>query len=160
MKEMIIDSVRISSATDEFVVNLKQKDAPVYLAIFLGRTQAERIAVELLKQKPDGDEDYVLTLDGYDRETDRVEAAVVTGLANGVYQARLDVSSANGWRSLVCPLATAVALAAREKAPILVEDSVLAVAAVDISLDDVTCLERPEERLLRQLNTLAASLLR
>jgi bifunctional DNase/RNase len=157
---MIIDSVRISSATNEFVLNLKQKDAPVYLPIYLGRVQAERIFLELLKQRPEGFEDYLLTLAGYDRETDRIEAAVVTGLASGVYQAKLNLSSANVRYSLDCPLATAVALAAREKAPILVEDAVLAAVAVDTSLDDVTCLKRPTGRALEQLNMLAASLLR
>jgi uncharacterized protein len=123
--EMTVDSIRVHVPSNQHVVILKQKDTEKYLPIWIGKAEANSIALKITGITPERPftHDLVVNLLGaIDVNIDRV---VVSSLANEVFYARI-VAHLNG-RSIEVDArpSDAIAVAVRVGASIFVAEDIL-----------------------------------
>ena len=130
MVETIVESIRVSLVSNHRVVILKETDGPRHLPIWIGPFEAEAIAMELQGMAAPRPLTHDLIKSIIGEVGARVSRILVTDLNRDVFYARI-VLEMNG-RSLEIDSrpSDAIALAVRVKAPILVEDEVMARAGV------------------------------
>jgi hypothetical protein len=130
--EMIIDSVRRNSLTDQWSIILKERGAERYLPIYVGSPQASLVAKQLQGVGSSELGDYVFSLTGIDTTKSKVESVIINGFDNNIFYARLLLSQHDKPREVDCPPAIALALGVRVQAPIFAEEAVLDKAGVDV----------------------------
>jgi bifunctional DNase/RNase len=135
VKEVSIESIRVSLVNYQRVVILKEQDSDRYLPIWIGPAEADAIAVRL----QDVSVARPLTHDLLQRMIDTLGASVrfivVNDLSNDTFFARI-VLDVNGSEVEVDSRPSdAIALAVRVKVPIFVEEMVLEKAGVVLDQD-------------------------
>jgi bifunctional DNase/RNase len=148
MIETIVESIRVSLVSNHRVVILKEVEGQRHLPIWIGQFEAEAIAVELQGMGSPRPLTHDLLKSVINEMGGRVNRILVTDLNRDVFYARI-VVELNG-RSLEIDSrpSDAIALAVRVKAPILVEDDVMARAGVifgDESGSEPPTIERTDE---------------
>ena len=130
MIETVVESIRVSLVSQHRVVILKETDGSRHLPIWIGPYEAEAIAMELQGMGSPRPLTHDLLKSVIQEMGGRVTRILVTDLNRDVFYARI-VLDLNG-RALEIDSrpSDAIALAVRVKAPILVEDDVMARAGV------------------------------
>lgn len=130
MREMSIESVRLSLANYQRVVVLREKGSDRYLPIWIGAGEAEAIAVRLQEVETPRPLTHDLLRSMIERLGGRIVHIVVNDIANDTFFARI-VLDVNGESVEVdARPSDAMALAVRAGVPIYAEESVLDGAGV------------------------------
>lgn len=135
MIEMVVDSVRASLTTQDRIVMLKERDSERYLPIRIGQSEAFFIAIELQKVVPARPLTPDLLKSVISELGARVTQIVVTDLNQDTFYARIILDMAGRHVEVDSRPSDAIALAVRVKAPIFVEDSVLARAGLTLEVE-------------------------
>lgn len=130
--EMIIDSVRRKSLSDEWVVILKAKGAERYLPIYVGPSQADIIKRLLVGTGPVEPVDLDLSSAGIDIIFSKVESVTINRSEANVFHAKLLLSYHDKSLEVDCPPAKALALGVRAEAPIFADEALLDKAAIEV----------------------------
>ena len=132
MKEMAIDSIRVSMMNYQRVVILKEKEANRYLPIWIGPAEADAIAVKLQNvelARPlthDLLQSVIIALGA------SVNFVVVSELQNDTFYAKLFLSLDGEEIEVDSRPSDALALAVRTEVPIYSEESVLDKAGITL----------------------------
>ena len=136
MRELSIESIRLSLMNYQRVVILREKDSDRYLPIWIGPAEADAIAVRLQDVSVARPLTHDLLRNMIEQLGARVAYIVVNDLENDTFYARI-VLDVNG-RTLEVDSrpSDAIALAVRVDAPIFAEESVLDRAGVILDEND------------------------
>lgn len=130
MVEVTIDSIRVSLMNQQRVVLLKDVDSERYLPIWIGPCEADAITVKLQEVEVLRPLTHDLLRTLIQELGGTVEHILINDLRDDVYYARI-VVAVNGRRlEIDSRPSDAVALAVRVQAPIFIDDSVMAKAAI------------------------------
>ena len=127
--EMEIESLRRSLKSDQWTVNLKEKGAERYLAIWVDPAQADAIAVKLQGISVSRPLTHDLLVQLLRLWGASVDSIIVCDLKNNTYYAKILLHVDDGQMELDSRPSDALAMAVRVGAPILVEEVVLQKAA-------------------------------
>ena len=130
--EVTIDSVRLSSMSGEWVVGLKEKGTEQYLPIYMGPSQANIVKRELIGARFPDPEDYECFLAGTDVTNFVLESVTVNRFEDDTFYTKLLLSQNEESFEVDCPVAGALALAVRRKAPIFAEEAALDKAGIAV----------------------------
>jgi bifunctional DNase/RNase len=136
MIETVVDSIRISLATQSRVVFLREVHGDRQLPIWIGEFEAHGIAMELQgnpSPRPlpwDLIRSFVSELNGI------IERVVVNDLSQDVFHARIVIEVGGRSIEIDSRPSDAIALAVRAGCPILVEDLVMDKAGVNVDAED------------------------
>jgi bifunctional DNase/RNase len=133
MKEMTIESVRLSLMNYQRVVILREKGSDRYLPIWIGPSEADAIAVRLQDVAVARPLTHDLLRNAIEHLGGRVAHIVVNDLANDTFFARIVVDVNGQTLEIDSRPSDAIALAVRVEVPIYAEDSVLDTAGVVLS---------------------------
>lgn len=132
--EMEIESVRSSSKNDQWTVNLKEKGAERYLAIWVDPAQAEAIAAKLVNIPASRPSTHDLLVQLLRLLGASVDSVIICDLENKTYYAKILLYVDDRQMELDSRPSDALAIALRVEAPILVEEAVLQKAAFTLPL--------------------------
>ena len=135
MREMLIDSIRVSLMNYQRVVILRVKDTDRYLPIWIGPNEADAIAVKLQDVAVSRPLTHDLLGSVIDTLGANVSSIVVSDLSNDTFFAKIVLGVNGNTMEVDCRPSDAIALAVRSEAPIFVEDSVLDKASVQMDAD-------------------------
>ncbi len=130
MKELSIESIRLSLMNYQRVVILREKDADRYLPIWIGPPEADAIAVRLQDVSVARPLTHDLLRNVIEQLGGRVAYVVVNDLSNDTYFARIVLDVNGETMEVDSRPSDAIALAVRVEAPIYVEDAILDRAGV------------------------------
>ncbi len=132
MRDMVIDSIRVSLLNYQRVVILKEKDSDRYLPIWIGPSEADAIAVKLQNV----DVPRPLTHDLLGQVITDLGATVdhilISGLDHDTYFAKIMLTVGGKSVSIDSRPSDALALAVRVDVPIFAEDEVMEKAGVHL----------------------------
>jgi len=118
--EMVIDAIRQSSVSGQWVVVLREKTAEQYLPIWIGSSQAETIKRELTDVSPSRPLDSeVKEVKIYKFEDNRFSAKLVSAVPGKPCE-------------VDCPPATALAIAVRARVPVFTDEVILNKAGISL----------------------------
>ncbi len=135
MKELSIESIRLSLMNYQRVVILREKDTDRYLPIWIGPAEADAIAVRLQDVTVQRPLTHDLLRNLIEQMGGRVAYIVVSDLSNDTFFARIVLDVNGETMEVDSRPSDAIALAVRTEAPIYVEDSVLDAAGVVLEED-------------------------
>jgi len=124
--EMMIDGLRQSPASHQWVVVLKDKSEERYLPIWIGPFQAEALKRELTNagpSEPIGDDPGFRS---------RVRSVKIDKLENNEFSAKLELVTFGKSREVDCPAAKALAIAVSAKVSIFAEEAILNRAGISV----------------------------
>lgn len=130
MKELSIESIRLSLMNYQRVVILREKDSDRYLPIWIGPAEADAIAVRLQDVAVARPLTHDLLRNLIEELGGRVAYIVVNDLSNDTFYARIVLDVNGSTMEIDSRPSDAIALAVRTEAPIYVEDFVLDRAGV------------------------------
>ena len=166
MREMTIDSIRVSPMNYQRVVILKEKDSDRYLPIWIGPAEADAIAVKLQNLSVPRPLTHDLLGTIIDMLGGSVKHILVSDLQNDTFYAKITIQSNGDSKEVDCRPSDAVALAVRVQVPIYVEEAVLDKAGVlldketgkPIPLDDADAQasDKPREVKEEELRRMSA----
>ena len=136
MRELVIDSIRISQMNYQRVVVLKELETNLFLLIWIGPTEAEAIAVKMQGMTVPRPLTHDLLVDLVKSMGGSVEHILVSDLQNETFYARIVVRVGDQLHEIDSRPSDAMAVAVRAEAPIYVSDQVMEKAA--ISMDEET----------------------
>jgi hypothetical protein len=119
--ETTIDSVRVTTASPERTIILKQKGAERYLPFWVSSTQADILATEL-QGRPDKSTDPDLFLANINAADSDIKCVTIH-LENNTFYAKILFSRRDKPYEAKCPIGIALTLAYRAEAPILVDEA-------------------------------------
>lgn len=125
MKELSIESIRLSLMNYQRVVILREKDSDRYLPIWIGPAEADAIAVRLQDVAVSRPLTHDLIRNLIEQLGARVVYIVVNDLSNDTFYARIVLDVAGQTMEVDSRPSDAIALAVRVEAPIYAEESVL-----------------------------------
>ncbi len=135
MREMSIDSIRVSLTNYQRVVILRVNETDRYLPIWIGPNEADAIALKL----QDVDVPRPLTHDLLRSVLTAVGANVsriiVSDLSNDTFFAKIVIAHNGSTVEIDARPSDAIALAVRTQAPIFAEDEVLEKASVEMDME-------------------------
>lgn len=146
MKEMVIDSIRVSTVNYQRVVILKERAGERYLPIWIGPAEADAIAVKLQNvavPRPlshDLLKSVINTLDA------SIDSVVINEIRDDTFYGRIILNARKGQIEIDSRPSDAMALAVRAEASIFAEDTVLDKASVmiDRQTGQAATPEKPE----------------
>ncbi|MBI2866952.1 MAG: bifunctional nuclease family protein [Chloroflexi bacterium] len=143
MKELSVDSIRVSLMNYQRVVILKEKDTDRYLPIWIGPAEADAIAVRLQDVQVPRPLTHDLLRNILQSLGGVVESVVVSDLTNDTFFAKI-ILDVNGKKQEVDSRPSdAIALAVRTKAPIFAEEAVLEKAGIYLDKETGKPIEQP-----------------
>lgn len=134
MRELSIESIRLSLMNYQRVVILREKESDRYLPIWIGPAEADAIAVRLQDVSVARPLTHDLLRNLIEQLGARVAYIVVSDLSNDTFFARIVLDVNGETMEVDSRPSDAIALAVRVEAPIFAEDDVLDRAGV--VLDD------------------------
>lgn len=140
--ETTIDSIRVTDASPERTIILKQKGAEHYLPFRVSSSQAD-ILVAQLQERPDKSTDPDLFLANINA-TDSNIKCVTIHLENDIFFAKVLLSQRDKPYEVRCSIGVALALAYRAEAPILVDEALFDRAGVTLPPYSVSAI--PKQR--------------
>ncbi len=135
MREMMIDSIRVSLTDYQRVVILRVKDTDRYLPIWIGPNEADAIAVKLQDVAVSRPLTHDLLGSVIDTLGASVSSIVVSELSNDTFYAKIVLGVNGSSVEVDCRPSDAIALAVRSEVPIFAEESVLEKASVQMDAD-------------------------
>ena len=129
MREMSIESIRLSLMNYQRVVILRERDADRYLPIWIGPAEAEAIAVRLQDVAVARPLTHDLLRNTIEQMGGKVSYILVNGLENDTFFATIVLDVNGQTMEIDSRPSDAIALAVRVEAPIFAEESVLDVQA-------------------------------
>ncbi|MAO88950.1 MAG: hypothetical protein CL880_00240 [Dehalococcoidia bacterium] len=135
MREMLIDSIRVSLMNYQRVVILKVKDADRYLPIWIGASEADAIAVKLQDVAISRPLTHDLLGSIINSLGAKVNGIVVSGLDQDTFYAKVILAIDGDTMEVDSRPSDAIALAVRASAPIFADESVLDKAGVDMDAE-------------------------
>jgi uncharacterized protein len=135
VKELSIESIRLSLMNYQRVVILREKDTDRYLPIWIGPAEADAIAVRLQDVAVARPLTHDLIRNLIEQLGGRVAYIVVSDLSNDTFFARIILDVNGETVEIDSRPSDAIALAVRVDAPIYAEDSVLDRAGVMLDED-------------------------
>ena len=130
--EMIIDSLRQDLLYYEWVVILKEKSGERYLPVYIGSQQADIIKSLLVGTEPTEPVEFNYSVPEVDTGNAELQSVIINRLKDNVFYAKLLFTHCNKSYKVDCPPAKAFALSLRAQVPILVEETILRKAAVEV----------------------------
>jgi len=130
MREMVIDSIRVSLLNYSRIVILKEKDTERFLPIWIGQPEAEAIALKLQDMTPPRPMTHDLLHHLIGDLGGEIDHIVVSGLDQDTFFAKIVMKSDEKTIAVDSRPSDALALAVRAKVPIFAEESVLDRAGV------------------------------
>ena len=130
MKEMSIESVRLSLMNYQRVVILREKGSDRYLPIWIGPAEADAIAVRLQEVAVQRPMTHDLLRNTIEQLGGRVIYIIVNDVSNDTFYARIILDVKGATMEIDSRPSDAIALAVRVEAPIYAEEAVLDRAAV------------------------------
>ncbi|HET7737114.1 MAG TPA: bifunctional nuclease family protein [Tepidiformaceae bacterium] len=130
MKELTIESIRLSLMNYQRVVILREKDSDRYLPIWIGPAEADAIAVRLQDVAVARPLTHDLLRSMIEQLGGRVAYIVVSDLSNDTFFARIVLDLNGETLEIDSRPSDAIALAVRVDVPIYAEDTVLDRAGV------------------------------
>jgi bifunctional DNase/RNase len=151
MREVNIDSIRMSLMSYQRVVVLKEKSADRYLPIWIGPAEAEAIAIQLQQMAVQRPLTHDLLRSIIQALGATVQSVIVHDLANETFFARIVLDISGRSLEIDSRPSDALALAVRVKVPIYVEEAVLDKAGVMPDQDGkLTSKTEPEAQQLTE----------
>lgn len=135
MKELSIESIRLSLMNYQRVVILREKEADRYLPIWIGPGEADAIAVRLQDVAVARPMTHDLLRNLIEQLGGRVAYIVVNDLSNDTFFARIVLDVNGETMEIDARPSDAIALAVRVEAPIYAEETVLDRAGVVLDED-------------------------
>ncbi|MEO6044266.1 MAG: bifunctional nuclease family protein [Tepidiformaceae bacterium] len=135
MKELSIESIRLSLMNYQRVVILREKESDRYLPIWIGPAEADAIAVRLQDVAVARPLTHDLLRNMIEQLGGRVSYIVVSDLSNDTFFARIVLDVKGETMEVDSRPSDAIALAVRAQAPIYAEESVLDRAGVVLDED-------------------------
>jgi len=132
--EMVIDSLRQDLLYYEWVVILKEKSGERYLPVYIGSQQADIIKSLLVDAEPTEPVDFDFSVPNVDINIAELQSVIINRLKNNVFHDKLLFTHHNKSYKVDCPPAKAIVLSLRAQVPILVEETVLRKAAVEVQV--------------------------
>ena len=136
MRELVIDSIRISQMNYQRVVVLKELATNLFLLIWIGPTEAEAIAVKMQGMSVPRPLTHDLLVDLVKSVGGAVQHILVSDLQNETFYARIVIKVGDQLHEIDSRPSDAMAVAVRAEVPIYVSDQVMEKAA--ISMDEET----------------------
>ena len=130
MRELSIESIRLSLTNYQRVVILREKAADRYLPIWIGPAEADAIAVRLQDVSVARPMTHDLLRNLIDQLGAKIVYIVVNDLSNDTFFARIVLDVNGDTMEVDSRPSDAIALAVRAEAPIFAEESVLDRAGV------------------------------
>ena len=122
MRELSIESIRLSLMNYQRVVILREKDSDRYLPIWIGPAEADAIAVRLQDVSVARPLTHDLLRNMIEQLGGRVAYIVVSDLSNDTFFARIVLEVNGETMEVDCRPSDAIALAVRVEAPIFAEE--------------------------------------
>ncbi len=144
MLEMSIESLRVNSGGNQYVVILQQNDSNRGLPIWIGPAEANAIALELQGAKPPRPLTHDLLISVMDNLGASLGSIIVSDIREETFYARLLLNTDSEQLELDSRPSDAMALAVRANVPIYAEESVLDQAGVLIDSETGNVLPREE----------------
>ncbi|MDQ7053496.1 MAG: DUF151 domain-containing protein [candidate division KSB1 bacterium] len=141
--EVKVDRVTLDTASNRFVVILKDEQNRRWLPIVVGSTEAQAIALQLERIKPPRPLTHDLMKNLLDSIEVRVSRVVVNDLRENTYYALIGLKVNGSHTEIDARPSDAIALALRTDSPIFVEEEVMRKASV--SDKDTEVMESPED---------------
>lgn len=138
MKEMSIESVRLSLMNYQRVVILREKDSDRYLPIWIGPAEADAIAVRLQDVNVVRPMTHDLLRNTIEQLGGRVVYILVNDVSNDTFFARIILDVQGNTMEIDSRPSDAIALAVRVEVPIYAEELVLDRAGVLLDEDGQT----------------------
>jgi len=134
--ETTIDSIRVTTASPERTIILKQKGAECYLPFWASSYQADILAAQL-QGRPDKSIDPDLFLANINASDSNIKCVTIH-LENDTFYAKLLLSRHDEPYEVKCPIGIALTLAYRAEAPILVDEALFNKVGVTLPPDPVS----------------------
>jgi len=119
--ETTIDSIRVTTASPERIIILKQKGAERYLPIWVSSSQADILAAQL-QGRPDKSTDPDLFLANINASDSNIKCVTIH-LENDTFYAKVLLSQHDEPYEVKCPIGIALTLGYGSGAPILVDEA-------------------------------------
>lgn len=151
MIEAVVDSIRVSLVTQQRVVFLREVSGERHLPIWIGPFEAEAIAMELQGVQSKRPLPYDLLKTVITDMGGRITRIEVSELNDGIFYAKIVIDLGGRQVQVDSRPSDALALGVRAKVPILVAESVMDEAGVELNgtgdeEDDNAEIEAPAER--------------
>ena len=145
MREMSIDSIRVSLQNYQRVVILKDKGSDRYLPIWIGANEADAIAVKLQEVSVPRPLTHDLLESVIQSLGARVNHILVSDLSDDTFYAKIVLQHNDSQTEIDSRPSDAIALAVRTQAPIFAADSVIDKAGVRMDQDTGKAVVASEE---------------
>ncbi len=145
MREMSIDSIRVSLQNYQRVVILKDKDSDRYLPIWIGASEADAIAVKLQEVGVPRPLTHDLLESVIQSLGAQVNHILVSDLSDDTFYAKIVLQHNGSQTEIDSRPSDAIALAVRTQAPIFAADSVIDKAGVRMDQDTGKAVISSEE---------------
>jgi uncharacterized protein len=146
VREMSIESIRLSLMNYQRVVILREKDADRHLPIWIGPAEADAIAVRLQDVSVARPLTHDLLRNTIEQLGGRVAYIVVNDLVNDTFFARIVLDVKGETMEIDARPSDAIALAVRVEAPIFAEEIVLDRAGVILDEEGQPHVDREDDR--------------
>ena len=125
MREMTIESIRLSLNSYQRIAILREKETDRYLTIWIGPYEAESISLRLHEVTPPRPQTHDLLRDVIEQLGATVRYVLLNDLARDTYYARIVLEAKGEEVQIDARPSDAISLAVRAGAPIYAEESVL-----------------------------------
>lgn len=132
MKQMTVDSIRVSPMNYQRVVILRENGSDRYLPIWIGPAEADAIAVKLQDLSVPRPLTHDLLREVIDKLGGHIRHILVNDLQNDTFFATIAIEINGAQEDIDCRPSDAVALAVRAQVPIFANESVLDKAAIQL----------------------------
>lgn len=132
MKQMTVDSIRVSPMNYQRVVILRENDSDRYLPIWIGPAEADAIAVKLQDLSVPRPLTHDLLREVIDKLGGSIRHILVNDLQNDTFYATITIDVNGAQEDIDCRPSDAVALAVRAQVPIFANESVLDKAGIQL----------------------------
>ena len=132
MKQMTVDSIRVSPMSYQRVVILKENDSDRYLPIWIGPAEADAIAVKLQDLSVPRPLTHDLLREVIDKMGGSIRHILVNDLQNDTFYATITIEVNGAQEDIDCRPSDAVALAVRAQVPIFASEAVLDKAGIQL----------------------------
>lgn len=136
MIETVVESIRVSLVTQHRVVILREVDGDRHLPIWIGRFEAEAIAMVLQGVDATRPLPYDLLTNVLGELDTKIEHIVVSDLNQDVFYASIILDKSGTMVQIDSRPSDAIAVAVRANVPILVEESVMDRAGITMGDDE------------------------
>ena len=148
MIETVVESIRVSLVTQHRVVILREVGGERHLPIWIGRFEAEAIAMVLQGIDPARPLPYDLLTNVLGELDTTIERVVVTDLNQDVFYATIVLDRSGSIVQIDSRPSDAIAVAVRANVPILVEESVMERAGITMGDEEDESGVSPEHEVL------------